>query len=86
MNIDDEAKLKVREAFKKIYKEEKKARDQMEKYVRDNASRGKVPVIEEMKDRENVLGDAHQCFYCTDFAYISHIKCNTHKIHYCLYH
>lgn len=39
-----------------------------------------------MKDRDQVAEDAHQCYYCTDFAYISVVHCMHHKIHYCIYH
>jgi len=47
---------------------------------------GGFPKIMMMENRENIPEDAHQCYYCTDFAYNSLIKCTFHKIHYCLYH
>lgn len=39
-----------------------------------------------MEDRENVAEDAHQCNYCTDFAYLSVLRCKNHKIKYCINH
>ena len=39
-----------------------------------------------LEDREKVAEDAHQCHYCTDFAYLSMIKCDSCKIHYCIWH
>jgi hypothetical protein len=84
--LDEETKEKIREHYRKLYREERKTRDIMEKYIKDSASKGKVPTIKMMPDRDNVAEDAHQCFYCTDFAYNSYIRCKEHKIHYCLYH
>lgn len=43
-------------------------------------------VFSKMNNREEIAEDAHQCFYCTDFAYMSVVSCKQHKIHYCLYH
>jgi hypothetical protein len=43
-------------------------------------------VCELMKDRDSVAEDAHQCYYCTDFAYMSLIQCKLHKISYCISH
>jgi tRNA A22 N-methylase len=39
-----------------------------------------------MADREKVAEDAHQCFYCTDFAYLGMVQCKHHKNHYCVMH
>ena len=39
-----------------------------------------------MENREQVAEDAHQCNYCTDFAYFSLIHCTRCKINYCIWH
>lgn len=39
-----------------------------------------------MPERDKVAEDAHQCYYCTDFAFLSMIQCKHHKINYCLMH
>jgi len=39
-----------------------------------------------LENRENVTEDAHQCHYCTDFAYFSMIVCKNCNIHYCIWH
>ncbi len=75
-----ETKLRLKEAYTKIYKEEKKAREQIKKHL------GTDDAIEMIKDRDNVAEDHYQCFYCTDFAYISLLHCKNHKINYCIYH
>ena len=46
--LDEETKEKIRGHYKKLFKEEKKARDTMEKYIKENASKGKVPTIKLM--------------------------------------
>jgi histone demethylase JARID1 len=83
LNIDLETKIKLRDQYQKILKEEKDARDYVEKYAR---TEGKQIVFTKMANRENVAEDQHQCYYCTDFCYVSLIKCKNHKIHYCLFH
>lgn len=42
--------------------------------------------VQLMANRDEVAEDEHQCHYCTDFAYLSMIKCSNHKFNYCLYH
>ena len=44
------------------------------------------PSWELLPNREKVAEDAHQCFYCTDFAYASMIKCTRCVRQYCIYH
>lgn len=39
-----------------------------------------------MEARDEVPEDQFQCYYCTDFAYISVIHCTYHKYHYCISH
>lgn len=39
-----------------------------------------------LENRDQVDEDQYQCYYCTDFTYVSMILCKTHKINYCLYH
>ena len=39
-----------------------------------------------MDNRDQVTEDAHQCHYCTDFAYMSMINCRNCKINYCIWH
>jgi hypothetical protein len=39
-----------------------------------------------MEDRENVAEDAHQCKFCTDFAYLSLVHCTVHNYDYCIQH
>ena len=86
MNIDTirlehETKIRLRDAFARIYKEEKRAREIIEKTLAASGVR-----IELMKDRDSVSEEAYQCFYCTDYAYISVIHCKVHNNHYCIYH
>ena len=60
----------MRSAYSRILKDEKRARDQMERTL--TALKGNSGgVCELMKDRDSVAEDAHQCYYCTDFAYMS---------------
>jgi len=59
VNIDLETKEIIRDLYKKLYKEEKKMRDFMEKHIKENSASGKVPSIKIMEDRENVPEDAH---------------------------
>ena len=68
----------MRDVFKKLWRDERKAREQVERYTE-----GKWTLL---ADREEVPEDAHQCYYCTDFAYLSMVQCKHHKIHYCLLH
>jgi hypothetical protein len=83
INVDLETKIKLRDQFKKALKEEKNAREYVEKMARTES---KSILFTKMPNRDNVSEDQHQCYYCTDFCYISLIKCKTHKIHYCLFH
>ena len=39
-----------------------------------------------MPNRDAVTEDAHQCHYCTDFAYFSLIQCSRCRISYCIWH
>ena len=86
VRVDGETKKMLKDYYKKILKDERQAREEIESKVRDNpANHNKVQFLL-MANREEVPEDEHQCFYCTDFAYVSMIKCKNHKIHYCLYH
>mmetsp|Transcript_31453 Transcript_31453/g.39089 ORF Transcript_31453/g.39089 Transcript_31453/m.39089 type:complete len:120 (+) Transcript_31453:1684-2043(+) len=40
----------------------------------------------DMPNRESVMEDAHQCHFCTDFAYLSLIRCSQCEISYCIWH
>jgi hypothetical protein len=96
VSLDQETLLKLRDVLRKIVKDEKKAREWIEKTGKELAeekqqegagghpTRYAKTMI--MENRDNVAEDAHQCYYCTDFAYMSLVKCTHHKIHYCLYH
>jgi hypothetical protein len=73
--------------LRKIVKDEKKMREHLDKMGKEQLEMdGRCAKVMIMENRENVAEDAHQCYYCTDFAYMSMIKCTYHKIHYCLYH
>lgn len=39
-----------------------------------------------LDNREKVAEDSHQCHYCTDFAYLSMIKCKSCNVVYCTWH
>ena len=39
-----------------------------------------------MPNRDQVPEDAHQCHFCTDFAYFSQIRCSKCNICYCIWH
>ena len=73
IRLDQETKHKLREALARILKEERRARANLERVIRPE------PLGEAAED-------AHQCFYCTDFAYLSVVHCRNHKINYCIYH
>jgi len=51
---------------------------------------GSVPAgystVKQMENREAVPEDAHQCHYCTDFAYFSLIHCSKCNLNYCIWH
>eukprot|EP00347_Sterkiella_histriomuscorum_P022301 403330965 len=47
---------------------------------------GKRKFYQMMSNRDQVAEDEHQCQYCTDFTYISMIKCSVHNFSYCLQH
>lgn len=85
INIDGQTKLKMRDQFRKVWKEEKKAREYIEKIAKGHNEFANI-TFRLMEKRDEVPEDAHQCFYCTDFAYMSMINCKYHKINYCLYH
>jgi hypothetical protein len=86
--LDHETILKLREAFAKVLKEERHARDQVERVLKMSQERQKLglPVSELMPDRDAVPEDQYQCYFCTDFAYTSVIQCKQHKYHYCISH
>jgi C5HC2 zinc finger len=86
--MSHDTKVKLREAFTRFYREEKRARDNIERLLRNNRTQNaeQFDFIELMKDRDSVAEDANQCFYCTDFAYMSMIHCKHHKINYCINH
>lgn len=39
-----------------------------------------------LENREKVSEDAHQCHFCTDFCYLSMIKCSSCNTTYCIWH
>ncbi|CDW79070.1 lysine-specific demethylase 5b [Stylonychia lemnae] len=88
INLDLETRLKLKEIYVKVFREEKKQREFVERFVRsgygDN-DQNKQP-YQIMAQRENVPEDQHQCNFCTDFAYLSMIYCTKHKFNYCLFH
>ena len=51
---------------------------------------GSVPegysTVKLMENREAISEDAHQCHYCTDFAYFSLIHCSRCNMNYCIWH
>lgn len=85
IKVDGQSKLKMRDHYRKVHREEKKAREYMEKAQKSIPEYSKV-TFKQMENREDIPEDANQCFYCTDFAYMSMIHCKHHKINYCLYH
>ena len=42
--------------------------------------------VKQLENRDTVTEDAHQCHFCTDFAYFSMIVCSNCKFHYCIWH
>lgn len=84
--LDEETRSRLREIFRKYLRDEKKFRDQIEAIAKEGSILKKGLTITVMQDRDKVAEDHFQCNYCTDFAYISVIKCKFHKICYCLYH
>ena len=58
-NIDMESKVLLRDHFKKILKDERKARDIMESAVRDGGDKHNKVVFLLMANRENVAEDSH---------------------------
>ena len=83
-NLELETKIKLKEAYFRILKDERKSREQLEKTLKVVTGTGQGSQM--MKDRDLVAEDAHQCHYCTDFAYMSMISCKVHKINYCITH
>ena len=77
-NLEHETKLTLKSAFARILKEERKARDILERTL---GRQGEM-----MAERDSVAEDAHQCHYCTDWAYLSYVQCRHHKINYCIVH
>ena len=59
VNLDEESKVRIRDFFRKVYKEEKKTRDYLEKHIRENSPGGKGAVVKMMENRENVPEDSH---------------------------
>ena len=51
---------------------------------------GEVPegysTVKLMENRDAISEDAHQCHYCTDFAYFSLIHCSRCSTNYCIWH
>ena len=80
--LEPETKIKLRDSFARIVKEERFNRDQIEKKMRTATEQ----VYEMLPNRDNVSEDYYQCKYCTDFAYLSMIHCKVHKINYCISH
>ena len=85
IKVDDPTKLKLRDHFRRVVKDEKKAREYVEKATKNVPEYMNI-TFKMMEKREEVPEDNHQCFYCTDFAFMSMFHCKHHKINYCLYH
>jgi JmjC domain, hydroxylase len=80
--IEPETKVKLRDSFSRIVKEERHHRELLERKLRPVNPEGKQ-VWEMMENRDNVAEDHYQCKYCT---YMSVIICKVHKVHYCISH
>jgi hypothetical protein len=83
-NMHHDAKSKLRLAWQKVYRDERRSREAIETLLLKDS--GGALGVEMMKDRDQVAEDAHPCFYCIDFAYLSMIHCRHHKINYCINH
>lgn len=87
--LDLETKTKLRDTFIKVFKDEKKQRDIIEKFIKaGHQAHGtpNKPLYDMIQNRENADEDQYQCNYCTDFCYLSVIKCSRHKTNSCLVH
>ena len=67
--LEPETKLKLRDSFARVLKEERINREQIEKKLRIVSDQ----TYEMLPNRDNVSEDSYQCKYCTDFAYLSMI-------------
>ena len=59
VNVDKETKLRLREHFRKILKDERKARDEIESLVRDNPGKHNKVEFLLMATREQIAEDQH---------------------------
>jgi histone demethylase JARID1 len=75
--LDHETLIKLRESYAKILKEERYSREIFEKTIKEP---------EMMEKRDDVAEDQYQCYYCTDYSYVSVVQCRKHKINYCIHH
>ena len=57
--MDLETKLKLRELFKKILKDERKSREHMERVAREGGEAHNEMIFSLMANRDNVAEDAH---------------------------
>ena len=72
--LDLETKRALVEEFKIMLRNEKGYRQDMEEKF-EQARKGNYEATL-MPNRQQVSEDAHQCFYCTDFCYLSMIRCS----------
>mmetsp|Transcript_52821 Transcript_52821/g.72353 ORF Transcript_52821/g.72353 Transcript_52821/m.72353 type:complete len:118 (+) Transcript_52821:1416-1769(+) len=91
-----ETKEQLKIFYTKFLKHELPMRERMEKSlsiqkkaILKNSSSANLKgynVYKIMDNRQDVVEDAHQCKFCTDFTYVSMIFCSKHKYQYCLHH
>jgi histone demethylase JARID1 len=90
LKMDQASLLKLKDVYSKIYKEEKKSREQLKLLIKEEYLSQKdsqfPQAFQAMQDRENVAEDTHQCKFCTDFAYLSLVHCTVHNYDYCIQH
>ena len=87
-DLELEARMKLKETYQKIFRDERKHRDAFEKLIKaqsDGLDKQKS-VFEMLEDRSKVAEDAYDCHYCTDYTYLSMVDCKFHKFQYCLNH
>jgi hypothetical protein len=90
LKLNQASLLRLKEVYTKIYKEEKKSREQLKLLIKEDYLLKKdsqfTQAFQALEDRENVPEDAHQCKFCTDFAYMSLVHCTVHNYDYCIQH
>jgi len=84
--VDQGTLVALKKGYLRLMKDEKKYRRQAEQLMHESENQKRKLTIRMMPNREHIQEDAYQCYYCTDFCYISIVRCLHHKIQYCLYH